>query len=78
MGRGRAGRGSREDGSVQEQDIIVLPGLEVEGKEMRKGYITEPGVQGIAASHQLCLPLGVLLGWPQGSRSFSMIMGLNP
>lgn len=33
-----AGRGSREDGSVQEQDIIVLPGLEVEGKEMRKGY----------------------------------------
>lgn len=25
-----------------------------------------------------CLPLSVLLGWPWGSRSFSMIMGLNP
>jgi hypothetical protein len=70
---GKWGGGRREDGSVEDQDIsIVSQGLEV-GAGRWNGTTTEPRVQGIAATHQPCLPLSVL-AVGVGSR----IAGLSP
>lgn len=75
--RGEVGRrSSREDGSAQKQDISCLWGWRLASRRW-SGATTGLRVQGIAASRQLGLPLRVLLGWPQGNRSFSMIMGLK-